>query len=693
MTSLRSVTVKVVLIFLLSVIYAPNSYAQPWWDCNWGFRTELSISSNVPQTQKTVHISLDASDFNTAYVFTPDGADLRVWDATHSTALPFHIEYWDSVAKEVIVNVKLPAISASASSIYLYYGNTLSTGASAVSTLSDAEAAFSTSGWRYHTRKSDLNPSSEDQARSVFEQLTDSNSGYGCLISGSVNGRNNRNTFNGPAGSYGLFIETHFKVTTPGRWRFRAGMDFGRGGGLYINDRMLDENWNTDLWWSQRYSNSDVLSGSVELNAGYHHIEVFGFEGCCDGPIGVQYRPPGSSQWLNLDSNSLSLLNPDCPVGSIADAYITTETAPKYSGVVFLDNDTQGGAHDGVKNDTETALGNIEITVTTLSTGLSSTSTTDANGNWTDCIGSNDITNGVSISSAPGSSYLNVSEGIPTQNTNSDLNSIIELIPQLDLSYTGLNFGYVELPVLSSSRTASVGAGETKTLPHIYTATSSAQVSFDISEQTHQSAFDFNYRTLRDQNCNGVIDADDSPLNNPIIVSAGDNICFLLEIEGNPTVVQDSLLELKIDALTEFTGVDKTAINTNLDNIVGQIPMQIVLLKEVCNASKNNCDIISGQGFSATATGAPNEELIYRMRFSSEKAALNDVVVSDIVPTFTTMKPNSAQISAEPSGVTCAVTQPQNLNETQYTGNIEWSCDGTIQPAQSGIVSFAVIVD
>jgi uncharacterized repeat protein (TIGR01451 family) len=69
---------------------------------------------------------------------------------------------------------------------------------------------------------------------------------------------------------------------------------------------------NNDLWWSYNWSHPDGLQGSINLNAGYHRLEVIGFEGCCDGGITVQYKKPGASFQTYATSN-IDIVSRKCP--------------------------------------------------------------------------------------------------------------------------------------------------------------------------------------------------------------------------------------------------------------------------------------------------------------------------------------------------------------------------------------------
>ncbi|THD60722.1 CCXG family PEP-CTERM protein [Phenylobacterium sp.] len=79
-----------------------------------------------------------------------------------------------------------------------------------------------------------------------------------------------------------------------GLWDFRFGVDFGFGGTLIVDGTAL-ETLNNDMWWGGSYSNpTQFLAGSADLSAGTHTIDIYGFEGCCDGGSEGQYQAPGA---------------------------------------------------------------------------------------------------------------------------------------------------------------------------------------------------------------------------------------------------------------------------------------------------------------------------------------------------------------------------------------------------------------
>ena len=81
-----------------------------------------------------------------------------------------------------------------------------------------------------------------------------------------------------------------FDVSTAGTWNFRTGVDFGKGGALYLDGTVLDFK-STNMWWNFNYSDAtQFLAGSADLSAGVHTLTIYGLEDCCSGNQQAQYQ-------------------------------------------------------------------------------------------------------------------------------------------------------------------------------------------------------------------------------------------------------------------------------------------------------------------------------------------------------------------------------------------------------------------
>ncbi len=682
------------LIALATVLGPTAAWAGPWWDCDWHYRTEITVSSTASASDRVVSVNLNSANFNAGYALTSDGADLRVLDTNNSTLLDYELQSWDATADSASLNIRIPSLSANTpKTIFLYYGNTIvSTGESAVPSNANPNSTYANSGWRYHTRNSTLNPSNEAEARSEFENASDL-PGYGCAVLPEVLGHNNQSTFGGSRNNYGLYAETHFEVTTPGVWNFRSAVDYGRGGAFYIDGQPLTERWNEDLWWARNYNHPDVLTGSINLSAGFHHFETLGYEGCCDGPVSVQYQTPGSNVWRELSSTNINVRTAGCPVGAQSFQYVKTDSPNRFAGQAFLDNGDSGIAHNSSREGNEAGIAGVSVTVEVLNGSTSDTVITDSNGAWDACFFEDAVGNDVQVSMPIPADHYSVSESISVANSDLPLNATLRFPVIGNNNYLDLTTGFITQPTLESNNAIEVGAGLSGLLPHRYTPSSDADVSFQVSQLQHQQSGVYSYSVFEDLDCNGDVDSPAVPLSNPVAAQIGQDICLVIKVEGTAGVVPSSLLELRLDSESDFSGVAQSHSNTNTDMVTGIEPVPLVVTKSVCNVTEDTCDLVNGAGFLTINDGKPEDELIYRVQFSSLVSTLYNVAVYDNVPANTKLKPSSISVVSQPAGMNCTIVEPIDQTQSNFTGTLKWECTGQVDPSQSGVVAFSVLID
>ncbi|MYM86880.1 PEP-CTERM sorting domain-containing protein [Rugamonas sp. FT82W] len=101
-----------------------------------------------------------------------------------------------------------------------------------------------------------------------------------------------------------------FGLSAAGTYSFRAGVDFGRGGAVFLDGQAVALNTN-DMWWNFNYNtpNGSFLINNQALSAGNHTLTIYGLEGCCDGGQQVQYAAANG----NFQSFSADTLAPAVP--------------------------------------------------------------------------------------------------------------------------------------------------------------------------------------------------------------------------------------------------------------------------------------------------------------------------------------------------------------------------------------------
>lgn len=306
---------RIYFVLCLVVLFSHSSIARQ--SCDWPFRTSVNIKENSGSnlSDYQVKLTINSSKLDARYTWSSAGVDLRIYDTNDTTPLDFWIESWNNTTKIATVWVRFPssaALIANANrTIYLYYGKT------SASALANVPFTFIEPGIKFHTRNVTQNPSSYNNAQTLFNNGNDNTTGYGCKFITNFTNITNSGSF--PSGSPNNFIaysETYFEVKSgeTGNWRFRYGADFGWGGGLYVDGAALEEQWSDDLWWSNSWNNAnEILQGNISLTAGYHKLEIMGGEPGNDGGITVQFRKPGGS-WTTFSTSNIDIRSRACPV-------------------------------------------------------------------------------------------------------------------------------------------------------------------------------------------------------------------------------------------------------------------------------------------------------------------------------------------------------------------------------------------
>ncbi|MBN8422594.1 MAG: DUF2341 domain-containing protein [Verrucomicrobia bacterium] len=120
---------SLLLALALSTSFAPA--AENWWDAKWPTRKKIEIDTTgkgvgieepIGTTAVLVRLHEGVFSFMSA---KEDGSDLRFVSEDGKTVLKHHVEKWDSLLNEAYVWVQVPDLKpASATSLWLYYGNT-----------------------------------------------------------------------------------------------------------------------------------------------------------------------------------------------------------------------------------------------------------------------------------------------------------------------------------------------------------------------------------------------------------------------------------------------------------------------------------------------------------------------------------------------------------------------------------------
>jgi len=117
--------VMAVTLIVLSTIQVLS--AQDWYNANWQYRTQVTISNSHPGSialsDYQVQIILTSPDFDFNNKVLSDGSDIRVTSGDGRTPIPFWIENsWHAAGPDTIW-AKVPVIPVGDTTVFIYYGN------------------------------------------------------------------------------------------------------------------------------------------------------------------------------------------------------------------------------------------------------------------------------------------------------------------------------------------------------------------------------------------------------------------------------------------------------------------------------------------------------------------------------------------------------------------------------------------
>lgn len=99
-------------------------------------------------------------------------------------------------------------------------------------------------------------------------------------------------------------VDFYVSPANAGAWQIRAGVDFGHGGAIFVDGSAYDFKTN-DMWWNGSYSDSSqyLSINTLNLAAGFHTLNLYGLEGCCDGGQQAQFRIGGTGDFTTFSTN------------------------------------------------------------------------------------------------------------------------------------------------------------------------------------------------------------------------------------------------------------------------------------------------------------------------------------------------------------------------------------------------------
>uniref|UniRef100_Q11DY3 Conserved repeat domain n=2 Tax=Chelativorans TaxID=449972 RepID=Q11DY3_CHESB len=358
------------------------------------------------------------------------------------------------------------------------------------------------------------------------------------------------------------------------------------------------------------------------------------------------------------------------------------------TGRVIEDNGAGGGtAHDGHQNGTEKGLGAVLLRLTDCASHDYARAESDAAGNFSLSLAGVPANTDICLVRDPVAGHLGVSGQPGTTGGTMTGYNLLRFRPAADTSYHDVVFGLIAVPQLVSGTAAAVPPGGATMIAHRYTATTTAAVSFTLTDVTGTpDAALFSTTLFHDADCSGELAAGEGPPPAPAAVQAGDVICLFVRTEALDSVPPGGELAYTLAAATALSGTQAVLEPAANQDKVTVATGSVTVTKRVRNVTRNG-------SFAASGTGAPGDVLEYSIIFSNPSpGAVSHVQVHDKTPSYTTLSAPMTVVQ-DPASLDCAPAVPPAGGSAGYRGVLRWDCTGTMLPGDQGEVSFKVTID
>ncbi len=344
------------------------------------------------------------------------------------------------------------------------------------------------------------------------------------------------------------------------------------------------------------------------------------------------------------------------------------------SGRVFKDTGTGGGtANNGVLDGAETGLSGVAVKATDGASTTYDSTTTASDGSYSLYIAAGATT--VAITETNPAGY--VSTGASVGTTGGSYNRTTDIVTFTKSGegiYTGVNFGDVPQNTFQNNEAQQGLPGTVLFYAHTFAPGTAGQVTFSLASVTAPANLPFTRILYQDSNCNGVLDAGEPAITGAITTSAGTNLCIIMKVTIPSGAPFDATDNTTITASFNYTNASPALSSNYTVN-------DLTTVGTGTNAGLRLEKVVD------KASALPGATLTYTVTFINDSTSpISNLKINDSTPSYTTFV-SSVCGSPLPAALTaCAMTAPS----AGQTGNIQWTFTGTLNPSQTGTVSFVV---
>ncbi|MEQ9308872.1 MAG: SdrD B-like domain-containing protein [Balneolaceae bacterium] len=353
----------------------------------------------------------------------------------------------------------------------------------------------------------------------------------------------------------------------------------------------------------------------------------------------------------------------------------------RLDGTVFQDDGLTGGtANNAIQDGEEAGLGEVTVTLTDNSDVAIQLTATDEDGNYSFWITEAEAANGstLKIKQLNLTSYLSTggNEGT-TSGTYNRSTDVITFVNTSGVTYTGANFADVPQNRLITDGVQFAQPGTSVFFTHQFDANSDGTVTFTLTNTPTPSNANWPTLLYLDDNCNGEINPGEEIITAPRAMTRGESICLIVRTSvpiGVPDGGENAII---VQADFSFANASPALDQTYKRND------RVTVGEDVTAGLKITKIVDEGQAL-------PGENLTYTITYiNNGDDPISTMEVKDSTPAYTTFVSASFSSLASLSLTGCTITAPI----VGESGGVIWTFTGTLDPGQTGTVTYTVKID
>ena len=388
---------------------------------------------------------------------------------------------------------------------------------------------------------------------------------------------------------------------------------------------------------------------------------------------------PGTYTFVLDDNATLTDITPAIPAGYVGTespggartVTVATQAVLNQNFGLFNGAQISGIVYEDGGGGTGPGLGGVKVNLTKADGTVIDTTTTDASGNFSFRV-PNSVGAGVlKVVEFNLAGYNSVSGNVGTTSGAYDLPSdTISFTYAAGSIYSGLKFGDGRGITFTGEDAKTGTAGSSVFYPHVFTSQTGGSVTFTTTQLPTPANSGWSVVTFRDSNGNGILDGGDAQITAPVAVAAGVPITIFLQNFIPTTAANGAQDKLTVTAnFTPTTGAAQSISRSDLTTVAAN--QGLLLSKTVDKTTAKSGDVLT-----------------YTITYKNTGAeALTNLVVKDATPAYTTFV--SAANGTLPTGLTAPTIATPSVNSK---GAVTWTFGGSLNPGQSGTVTFNVRV-